>query len=195
MVGGAVVKGAFFVTAHRHLVENHGASALHAIARAMQKDNRHALLEPLPSHWYAEDVFLDAMKAVNVVHAQLDARVFCQFIEQCTVLGVHSFFRVLLRVTSPAYMLRQMPVMMRQFRRNDWTCEVDADDQRALITYGNCPYLTHRLYRIYGMAMVSQCVELCSSTKPAVELEEHGPDWMRIRVQYVPPGGEVARTT
>ncbi len=189
MAAGALVKGVWFVTARRHLLETHGASKLHAVARAMKPDHGAILLEPLASEWYSEDVFYDAMQAVHHVHAQLDTRVFCEFIEACTVLGVNSFFRVLLRITSPAYLLRQMPAMSLVYRRNDWICEVDAGDERATLTWRGCPYLVHRVYRLYCGAMIVKCVELCSGKRPAVEVAAHGPDWMTVRVQYVAPDG------
>jgi hypothetical protein len=111
--------------------------------------------------------------------------VFCEFIEACTVLGVHSFFRILLRITSPAYLLQKMPVITAQYRRNDWTCEVDANEERALITYRNCPYVADRIYRLYAATMIMKVVELCTNERPAVEVAGHGPDWMTLRVQYV----------
>jgi hypothetical protein len=185
MAVAAQVKGVWFVTAKRHLVETHGASKLHAIARAMKREHGAILLEPLASEWYSEDVFHDAMRAVHHVHAQLDTRVFCEFIEACTVLGVHSFFRILLRITSPAYLLQKMPVITAQYRRNDWTCVVEADEERATITYRNCPYVADRIYRLYATAMIAKVVELCSGQRPAIEVADHGPDWMTMAVQYV----------
>ena len=181
---GAQVKGVWFVTAKRHVLESLGASTLHAIARAMNPDHQAILLEPLPSLWYPEEVLQDALQAVYHVHAQLDARVFSEFIEACTVLGVHSFFRVLLRISSPAYLLRQMPAISLQYRRNDWVCEVDAGAQSATLTWRKCPYLADRVYRLYCAAMISKCVELCTGKRPTVDVVGHGADWMTLRVQY-----------
>jgi hypothetical protein len=180
----AQVKGVWFVTARRHVLETQGASALHAIARAMKEEDRNVLLEPLASEWYPEDVLQDSLQAVFHVHAQRDARVFYQFIEDCTVLGVHSFFRVLLRISSPAYLLRQMPAISQVYRRNDWTCEVDAGDERATLTWRQCPYVAERLYRLYAAAMTSKSLELCTNKKPAVEIAGHGADWLTLRIEY-----------
>jgi hypothetical protein len=184
MPAGAQVKGVWFVTARRHVLETLGASALHAIARGMKEENRRVLLEPLASEWYPEEVLQDALSAVHREHAKLDARVFGQFIEDCTVLGVNSFFQVLLRISSPSYLLRQMPVISQQYRRNDWVCEVKADEARATLTWSRCPYVADRVYRLYSVAMVSKCVELCTRKKPAIEVTGHGPDWMTMRVDY-----------
>jgi hypothetical protein len=184
MRAGAQVKGVWFVTAGRHVRETLGASALHAIAHDMKEENRNVLLEPLASVWYPEEVLQDSLQAVHRVHAKLDGRVFSEFIEACTVLGVHSFFRVLLRMSSPAYLLRQMPAISLQYRRNDWVCEVDASDERATLTWRRCPYLADRVYRLYVAAMMGKCVELCTTRRPTVEVEGHWADWMTLRVEY-----------
>jgi hypothetical protein len=184
MAEPALVKGVWFVTARRHLLEVHGDPALQAVARAMKPDNGGVLLEPLPSQWYPEDVFQDAMRAVMEVHARHDPELFSQFIEACTVLGVNTFFRVLLRITSPAFLMRKMPGLSRQYRRNAWVCEVEADDVRAVIVWRNVPYLADRNYRLYLVAMMAKCCELCTSKRPTLTIAGHGDDWIDLRVVY-----------
>jgi hypothetical protein len=184
MAEPALVKGVWFVTARRHLLELEGDTAVQAVARAMKPDNAPVLLEPLPSEWYAEDIFQDALGAVMEVHAHHDPDVFIRFIEACTVLGVTTFFRVILRITSPAYLMRKMPALSRQYRRNDWVCEVEADDERAVLSWRNAPYLGDRNYRLYTAAMMAKCSELCTGKRPTVTVAGHGPDWMKLQVVY-----------
>ncbi|HTQ46973.1 MAG TPA: hypothetical protein VMI75_29665 [Polyangiaceae bacterium] len=180
----ALVKGVWFVTARRHLLDVHGDTALQAVARAMNPDHGRVLLEPLPSQWYAEGVFQDALRAVMEAHARHDADVFSQFIEACTVLGVNTFFRVLLRITSPAFLMRKMPGLSRQYRRNDWVCDVEADDHRALISWRRVPYLSDRNYRLYLVAMMAKCSELCTGKRPTITVGGHGDDWIKLQVVY-----------
>ncbi len=184
MAGQALVKGVWFVTARRHLVEAHGASALHAVARAMKLDHGPMLLEGLASEWYPEDAFQDALAAVMLQVARQDTKVFCEFIEECTVLGVNMFFRVLLRATSTAFLIRKMPVLSRQYRRNDWQCLAEADDHRATLEWKGCPYLGDRNYRLYLVAMLVKCAELCSNRRPAAEVAGHGDDWIKLQIAY-----------
>lgn len=184
MAESALVKGVWFVTARRHLLDVHGDPALGAVTRAMKPDHAKVLLEPLASQWYSEDVFQDAMRAVMEVHAHQDPHVFSEFIEACTVLGVNTFFRVLLRITSPAFLMRKMPGLSRQYRRNDWVCEVEADDHRALIFWRNVPYLSDRNYRLYCVAMLAKCSELCTGKRPKITLDGHGGDWLKLQVVY-----------
>lgn len=184
MAEGPLVKGVWFVTARRHLIEAYGASTLHAVARAMKEEHRPVLLEPMASEWYPEDVFQDAIDAVMFQVAQKDSRVFSEFMEGATVLGVNTFFRILLRVTSPAFLMRQMPTLSRQYRRNDWECAVDAQDHAATLEWRGCPYLADRTYRLFMVAVIVKSTELCTKRRPTVEVVGHGRDWIKLKVLY-----------
>jgi hypothetical protein len=178
------VKGVWFVTARRLVLRDFGEATLQAIAREMPQPE--VLLEPLPSSWYHEDHFRDALRAHMQVLALHDTAIFLQFIEACTVLGVNTFFRILLRVTSPAFLMRKMPSLSRQYRRNDWTCTVEADDRQALVRWTDVPYLSDRNYRLYMIAMTVKCCELCTGRRPRCEILAHGPDHATMQVTYWP---------
>jgi hypothetical protein len=179
-----LVKGVWFVTARRHLLEEHGTTKLADVARAMKEPHRTALLEAMPSTWYPEDVFQDALHAVMQEVAHHDVLVFSNFIEACTVLGVNTFFRVLLRITSPAFLMRQMPALGRQYRKNDWKCVVEADERRAILRWSGCSYLADRAYRLYVVAMLVKCAELCTGQRPRCDVLEHGQDSATVQVVY-----------
>ena len=179
-----LVKGVWFVTARRHLLEEHGATKLAEVARSMADAHRTALLEPMASTWYPEDAFQDALHAVMQEVAHHDLLAFSNFIEACTVLGVNTFFRVLLRITSPAFLMRQMPALGRQYRKNDWECEVQADERRAVLRWRACPYLADRTYRLYVVAMLVKCSELCTGKRPQCDVLAHGRDSMTVQVVY-----------
>jgi len=179
-----LVKGVWFVTARRHILEEHGATKLSDVASAMEEANRPALLEPMASTWYSETVFQDALRAVMQELAHHDVLAFSNFIEACTVLGVNTFFRVLLRITSPAFLMRQMPALGRQYRKNDWECEVEADDRKAVLRWRGCPYLADRNYRLYVVAMLVKCSELCTARRPHCDVLAHGRDSMTVQVVY-----------
>lgn len=178
------VKGVWFVTARRLVLRDHGEAMLRSIAGAMPDPQ--VLLEPLASAWYHEDHFRDAMRAHMTVLAHHDTEVFVRFIEECTVLGVNTFFRILLRITSPAFLMRKMPSLSRQYRRNDWVCTVEADDRQAVVTWTGVPYLSDRIYRLYMVAMTVKCCELCTGHRPHCEVLTHGADHATMRVIYRP---------
>jgi hypothetical protein len=179
-----LVKGVWFVTARRYILEQHGEAELHAVAACMHQDHRAILLEPMASTWYHEDALSDAFHGVMREIARDDPREFARFIEDCTVLGVNAFFRILLRMTSAAFLLRKMPVLTRQYRRNDWTTEVHADDHHASIRYGNCPYLDDSLYRLYAQALLVKVCELGSGKRPRCEITSHSPTSATFEFDY-----------
>lgn len=176
------VKGVWFVTARRLVLRDHGEEKLQAIAREMQQPE--VLLEALPSFWYHEDVFRDALRAHMQVLARHDTATFVAFIEACTVLGINTFFRIMLRITSPAFLMRKMPQLSRQYRRNDWVCTVEADDSQAMVTWNGVPYLSDRNYRLYMVAMTVKCCELCTGRRPRCDIVAHGADHATMQVTY-----------
>jgi hypothetical protein len=150
----------------------------------MKEPHRPALLEAMASTWYPEDVFQDALGAVMSEIAHHDLLVYSNFIEACTVLGVNTFFRVLLRITSPAFLMRHMPALGRQYRKNDWVCEVEADDRRAILHWRRCPYLADRNYRLYVVAMLVKCSQLCTGKRARCDVLSHARDSMTVQVTY-----------
>ena len=178
------VKGVWFVTARRYIVQEFGEAKLHAVSRALAEQTRPLILEPLASAWYHEDVFQEMLRAVMSEIAHGDSVAFSAFIEGSTVLGVNSFFRVLMRITSVKYLMHKMPVLSKQYRRNDSTCTVDASDTRAVLKWTNMPYFGDRNYRLYTVAMLAKTAELCTNTRPKVAVLEYGDDRFSVQVTY-----------
>jgi hypothetical protein len=179
-----LVKGVWFVTARRYILEHRGETDLHAVAERMREEHRSTFLEPLASAWYHEDAFDDAVHAVMRALAHDDPVVFLRLMEDCTVLGIHTFFRILLRVTSLPFLLRKMPVLSRQYRRNDWTCDVEADDRHATIRFGRCPYLASPVYGLYVQAMLTKVCELGSGRRPECAVARSTPTSIVCELRY-----------
>ena len=179
-----LVKGVWFVTARRYILEHRGEADLHAVAGRMREEHRSTFLEPLASAWYHEDAFDDAVHAVMRVIADDDPAAFLQLMEDCTVLGIHTFFRILLRATSLPFLLRKMPILSRQYRRNDWTCDVQADDRHATIRFGRCPYLASPVYGLYVQAMLTKVCELGSGRRPECAIVESTPTSLACELRY-----------
>jgi len=178
------VKGVWFVTARRYILQRYGEAKLHAVSRAAADGNESAILEPLASAWYHEDVFQDMMRAVMSEICANDPHTFAQFLEECTVLGVNTFFRILLRITSVSFLMRKMPGLSKQYRRNDSICTVEADDRRALLKWERFPYFDDRNYRIFLISQLVKTAELCTGARPKGEVLEHGPDTLTAQVTY-----------
>jgi hypothetical protein len=184
MVVTPEVKGVWFVTARRHILESFGDGKLVEFVAALPIDLRPVMTEPMASAWYHEDVFQQVLATTMKVVCDDDPKRFCAFIEACTVLGVHAFFRVLLRIPSTAFLMRKMPVLSRQYRRNDSDCTVEADHTEATLRYTNMPYFADPNYRLYAVSMLIKTAELCSRTRPRAEILDHTNTSLTVRVRY-----------
>jgi hypothetical protein len=178
------VKGVWFLTARRHIVAVHGDAKLHAVARALSETTRPMLLEPMPSAWYGEDVFREMMSAVMTELCRGDTLAFSTFMEECTVLGVNTFFRILLRITSVEFLMRKMPTLSKQYRRNDSICTVDANETRAVLRWENFPFFDDRNYRLFTLATLIKTAEMCTGARPKGDVIEHTRDTMTVQVIY-----------
>jgi hypothetical protein len=178
------VKGVWFLTARRHIVSAYGEEKLHAVARALSDETRAHLLEPMASAWYAEEIFQEMMAAVMSELCHGDTLAFSTFMEACTELGVNTFFRILLRITSIEFLMRKMPTLSKQYRRNDSICTVETNDERALLHWKNFPYFDDRNYRALTVATLIKTAELCTGARPKGDVIEHTRDTMTVQVIY-----------
>src|SRR5687768_9331729 len=95
------VKGAWFVAARAWLEER---GCLDSAAAALTPDVRTVLLEAIPAAWYPEKTLQQAMAGVRTVVAPTPDQ-FVEAMDECTVIGTSRFFRAMLRVASPAFVL------------------------------------------------------------------------------------------
>src|SRR5512139_866770 len=111
------VKGSWFVTARTYLVSEGSDELVQRVAKFLPDHQRHSLLEPLPSGWYPEESLQNALMGMRTELARGSPERFLDIMRQCTELGISRFFRVLLRLGSTEFVLRQVPTMWKQIRR------------------------------------------------------------------------------
>jgi len=177
---GSEIKGAWFVAARAWLEER---GALETAATALNGDVRHALLEPIPAAWYPEEVLQEAMRGVRTaVVPSSDA--FVDAMDGCTVIGTSRFFRALLRVASPAFVLRQVPTMWRQIRRGDAKVAVMIDGDRARIQYSEFPYFSDENYRLLTEGSLRAVVRTCTGRDPKVTVLRSTADSLNVELRW-----------
>ena len=140
------VKGAYFVVARRHVLEAFGEDVLEHVIAEMPVAHREALEEPSGSAWYPETYLSSAQRAVAdaVCDGNLDH--FERIMESCVELGVNTFFRVLLGVTTPDFLLRQYPTLYTRVRRGCSRVQVERSGPRTFIHYLDFPNAHDELY-------------------------------------------------
>ena len=177
------VKGLWFTVGRRYVLENLGQDALDAIVAHMGPEHGAILGSALPSEWYPEETLRRTLAAMNAVMAKGDPAAFVHTIEEASLLGIHHFFRALLRVVPPGMMLRKIPTMWNIMRRGPARIAVETADDGGVVRYGNFPYFDDPLYRLLAKGAIQALMRLCG-TRADVELAEHTSDSLTVEVRW-----------
>jgi len=176
----SLVKGAWMVTARRVLLTDHGEAMLTRVAGRLGDEHAEALLSPLASAWYPETAFQAALEAVNVEACGGAVEPYGKFIESCTVAGINRFLRVLLSLTSPAYVLTKMPVFWGRHRRNNGALNVELATRSARLHYTGFPFFADRNYRVMVRSILCKTLEVTSGERPDVTIRDYTRDGLVV---------------
>jgi hypothetical protein len=167
------VKGAWFVTARRYVVQDHGEEVFARYWQSAPDASRDAIRDPVVSRWYPETVMRDALEAFYEEVCNRDADKFMAAMERCTVLGTHWFVQVLVSVSTPRYLLRLLPAALRQLRRGQVRMTVDVRDGDATLRFMNHPFSDHPCYRLATPAILRAVLGLCVGQSARATLVEY----------------------
>lgn len=179
------VKGLWFVVARRYVIDHHGIEAVDAMASTIEAPYRDALLTPMRSDWYPEQCLQQYLRAYSEVVVRRDEKRMLAAMEDCTLQGVNRFFEVLLRLTTPRFVMRQVPVLWRYVRRGQGMLHVEADDERAICRYVDFPYFDDVNYRLLALGTLRPIASLCSGTNPRADVLDYGKSHLDIEVRYL----------
>jgi hypothetical protein len=155
------VKGVWFVTAKRYLLEDYGPEMFDRYVAGVPEAHREWVREPLASRWYPEEMMRDAMNAFHTVVARGNDAVFTAAMERCAVLGIHWFLQLLLSVTTPRYLLRLVPTALAQIRRGPVRVHIDAREGGATLRFTGQPYAADPRYRLATPAIMRSLMSVC----------------------------------
>lgn len=178
------VRGVWFVTAASYCDKQFGSTALKAITEQMPAPHRRALLYPDGNFWYPESMMQTSIAAMERVLAQGDAERFTSIIEGCTEEGVGLAFRVFLRVTTPAFVIRQIPFMWRQIRRGRGKVEVSPGVAKASVRYSDFPYFDDSRYRRLTEGSLRALVRIATRREPDVRIVDFTENSLHVDIQY-----------
>jgi len=177
------VKGLWFTIGRRYVLENAGQDALDALVAHMGPAHGAIIASALPSEWYPEETLQRTLAALNEVLAKGNPAEFVHTIEEASLLGIHHFFRALLRIVPPAMMLRKIPTMWNIMRRGPASVVVETGDSGGVVRYGRFPYFDDVRYRLLTQGAIQALMRLCG-TKADVELREHTSDSLVVEVSW-----------
>lgn len=178
------VRGVWFVTAASYCEKRFGAAALQSVTDEMPAPHRRALLNPDGNAWYPESMMQTSIAAMERVLAQGDSERFTGIIEGCTEEGVGLAFRVFLRVTTPAFVIRQIPFMWRQIRRGRGTVEVSPGVASASVRYGDFPYFDDPRYRLLTEGSLRALVRIATRREPDVRVVDFTRSSLHVDIRY-----------
>lgn len=174
------VKGAWFVSAQAFL---EAERALPAVLAAVPPPHRAALAEPSPSDWYPEAALQATLAAMRRVHAPTPTA-FVDAIDTCTVIGTSRFFRALLALSTPAFVLRRVPTMWAKIRRGAGEVAVETHDGEALLRYRSFPWFADENYRLLTVGSLRAVVRTTTGRTPLVEITDAVDDALDVRVRW-----------
>lgn len=185
MVGGIhEVKGVWFSTAHRYLHDEHGPETLESVIERMPPERREAMRDPIASHWYPEETLQEGLYAMGAELAGGEARAFEPVLEELARQGLSRFLSALLQLSSPRFVLRQVPTAWRLLRRGPAEVRADPIEGGTEVLYAAFPYFSDYNYRLLTVASLRTLVEQSAGKRPAIEIVEWEDDSLRIRVHH-----------
>lgn len=175
------VKGSWFVSLKACLEAGDG-DELRRVVAAVPVEHRAALTDPIASHWYPEDTLAAALKAVNDVLANGNRSAFVDRMDAFTEIGVSRFFRVMLRVSSVRFVLRQVPTMWKQIRRGDGQVDVADVPGGIEVRYTKFPRFADPLYEDLIVGSLRALVRVCVGHTTDVAVTHRSADALSVRI-------------
>lgn len=179
---GHEVKGSAFVTVARWLQREGDSGDLARYLAALGDGSRERVRDATATQWFPEAVHAEVLHAVFDVIAAGELPRFEQIIAECTTLGVQSFAKLVLSMSSPSFVLRRCPTLWSVLRRGPSSVVVEQDGARTVLHYRDFPYFDDVLYRHYLRALLGSLVRPSLGRDPTVELVGHGRDWLDVAV-------------
>jgi hypothetical protein len=129
------VKGSAFVTVARWLKHEGAPDSTARYLAALDDTARVPVRDATATQWYPESIHVAVLHAVYDVLARRDLPRFERIIAACTTLGVQTFAKLVLSMSSPTFVLRRCPTSWSVLRRGPSSVAVDQDGPRSVLHY------------------------------------------------------------
>lgn len=176
------VKGTWFVTAHRFLEEQRGEDTLQAVIESMGPEAGPVLADPLASAWYPEDTALEMLRAFRERLCGGNPERYERLMVQMTELGISRFFRALLRLSTPGFVIGQVPTFRRQLRRGPSEVTVVRHERTFVVRYLRFPYFDTEEYRLGFKAQLEALVRTSTSQEPELHITDHDHSTLTVQI-------------
>lgn len=189
------VKGLWFTTARRYVLDVHGRDVLAAVLEDIPAEHRLAMRSPLPSQWYPEETLQQSLAAANRVMARGSRERMLELLEECSIIGINHFFRIALRITTTTFALRMLPTTWTHMRRGPGRMSVELRAGEGIVEYSSFPYFDDPNYRLLVLGTLRPLLRLSTGREPRVEIAEYTTDSLRAIVRFGREGGTLRNIT
>jgi hypothetical protein len=138
--------------------------------------------DTLPTQWHPEELHARVLQAAFAVLAKGDMARYERVIADCTLLGLKTFARLVLSMSSAEFVLRRAPTLWSVLRRGPATLTVEQSGTVSLLRYRSFPFFSDPLYRHYFRALLGAIVKPALGRTPKVRLVGHGDDWLDVEI-------------
>ena len=178
------VKGIWFASLRGYLEQEGHRGALPELLESLPAAAQAALADPLVSAWYPEDALAVVLDGVHRVTAGGSDAHFEELMEAVTIHGVSRFFRVLLQLSTPGFVVGKIPVLWDRMRRGAGKVEVDRDAVRARVYYTRFPYFDAPVYRLLTTGSIRGITRICGGMSCRIEALRHTHDSLDVEVTF-----------
>ena len=162
-MAGSEVKGIWFESVRSYVLRHHGQDALDRMIAEVPPPMQAALREPIASQWYPEPNLAHMLAAVRAQLTDGSRPDFTRLLEEITIDGVGRFFRLVLALASPAYVLRKIPVLWGRMRRGEGSVSVAPTDGGVQVRYADFPWFDDENYRLMTLASLRGIARACGA--------------------------------
>lgn len=178
------VKGIWFVSARKWVLTDLGEPALRSVLAELDGIAREALEAPLSSHWYPEEALQRSLDAARRVLCDDDSDRMLEMLERVSLVGINTFWRTALRITSTDFALRALPVSWRHIRRGPGEMSVDIENGVAKIQYRYFPYFDDPNYRVLVLGTLRPLLRVSTGHEVPVTIAQYTKDTLTAVVRF-----------
>ncbi len=178
------VKGVWFVAARDYARDLHGEDVVARLVAHSPEPYRDIYASPISSAWYPEAAFEQGLIVIYDVMTEGHDLMFERIMEGCTEHGINRLFRMLLRASSPSFVLRRVPTMWRQIRRGAGHVDVRQVEGETFIDYSELPMFHNPLYRMLTVGSLRALVRCCTGEAPRVEMTDYTRNSMSLHIRH-----------
>ena len=157
------VKGIWFDSARTFVLRRHGPDVLARLVAELPPEIQPVLRDPIAAEWYPEECLAHMLAAVRRQLTDGSQSDFMRLLEEITIDGVGRFFRLVLSLSSPTFVLKKVPVLWGRMRRGQGRVEVEVRDAVVQVRYADFPWFDDENYRLMTLATLRGVARACGA--------------------------------